>query len=120
MKNMSNKELCRALDAYAKSFQDLGPKGQPDEKAIRLGINVMKQAKKAIKQYDKAIELLKGFAFFCIDETVKEHGEDAGKVQEFLKQTYAAEWLEEQLALAKCENCEEYDDCENQNGKCGK
>lgn len=71
-------------------------------------------------QLGEAIDLLKEFAFYCVDLSVEEHCEHAARVQEFLKKTSAKDWIEEQLRLAKCEYCEEYDECKNQDGICEK
>ena len=62
-----------------------------------------------IDKYKEAIELLKEFAFYCIDESVGYHVEQAIKVQDFLKTTHAKEWLEEQL-----ETDDDYCECEEE------
>jgi len=69
-------------------------------------------------KFNEAIELLKEFAFYCVDDTLEEHAERAARVREFLKTTPAKEWLEEQLRLAKCAYCQTFDECEKQDGTC--
>lgn len=69
-------------------------------------------------KFNEAIELLKEFAFYCIDDSLEEHLQRAFKVREFLKTTPARDWLEKQLRLAKCAYCETFDECEKQDGTC--
>lgn len=69
-------------------------------------------------KFNEAIELLKEFAFYDPDGTLKEHLEKAYRVQEFLKTTPAKDWVEAQLRLAKCGWCEVYDECKRQDGIC--
>ena len=60
-----------------------------------LGLNEekVKDLIKRAEGYDKAIELLKEFAFYSTDSSIKEHCERSSRVQEFLRDTYAKEWL---------------------------
>lgn len=69
-------------------------------------------------KFNEAIELLKEFAFYCIDDPLEEHLQRAFKVREFLKTTPARDWLEKQLGFAKCAYCETFDECEKQDGTC--
>lgn len=88
------------------------------EIAISLVSKLEDKINKLEEENDKAIELLKEFAFYCIDDSVEDHCDRAVKVQEFLKTTKAKSWIETQLRLAKCDNCEMYDDCEHHDGYC--
>jgi hypothetical protein len=45
----------------------------------------------------KAIELLKEFAFYCVDASVEEHCEQAVKVQELLRELGHGQWVDEQI-----------------------
>lgn len=68
---------------------------------------------------EQSIELLKEFAFYWLDDSTDEHCARAVKVQEFLKNTPAAEWMIEQLRQSECDGCSEYEDCTNRDGTCG-
>lgn len=117
MGKMTNKELCRALYTFAESFKEIMPDNKDEGKHVKFGVDIMKRAKKAIKQGDKAIELLKEFAFYCVDESIEDHCAQAVKVQEFLKTTETKEWMEEQIKLSKCNVCERCD-CTTFDGNC--
>jgi hypothetical protein len=118
MERLSSKELCKALNAIKDSYKEISPDSKDEGKSIKFGINVLEQAIQAIEQSEQAIELLKEFAFYGMEESIQEHLEQALKVQEFLMGTDAKDWLEEQLTLCKCDDCEKYDECENQDGSC--
>lgn len=61
--------------------------------SIGLNEDKVKDLIKRVEGYDQAIELLKEFAFYDTDDSVKEHCERSSRVQDFLRDTYAKEWL---------------------------
>lgn len=71
------------------------------------------------EQVVKAIELLKEFAFYYIDASIEDHFAQAVKVQEFLKNTFAAEWLQTQLEINECDGCTDLESCKHKDGSCG-
>ncbi|MDF2891222.1 MAG: hypothetical protein K0R80_1589 [Clostridia bacterium] len=80
-----------------------GSLGVNDEKALDMISRV--------NTFNAAIELLKEFAFYDIDLSVEDYCVNAVKVQEFLKTTYATDWMNEQLIVNECIGCDEYDEC---------
>lgn len=74
--------------------------------------------------YVQAVELLKECAFYCVDASALDHCNQAIKVQEFLKTTYAKNWLDDifkkeriqllinespdECPITGCRKCESY------------
>lgn len=110
-------ETCNACEKeYNPKYSDGIVNGHPFCQNCIVGM-----AEESVTICDKlseVLELLKEFAFYCVDETNEEHGDRAGRVQDFLLTTSLKDWMEEQLRLSKCENCDDYDRCENQDGNC--
>ena len=73
----------------------------PDDKkeglSIKWGIKVMKQATKAIKQKDKAIEMLKRFAFVDPDDSMADRRNNASDVQKLLIELGYGDWVDNQI-----------------------
>lgn len=81
-------------------------------------LRLVQHKERFMANFDKAIELLKEFAFYCVDDTLEEHAQRAYKVQEFLLTTPAKEWVEKQRRLIKCAYCDTFEECEKQDGTC--
>jgi hypothetical protein len=45
----------------------------------------------------KAVELLKEFAFYCVDLSIQEHCDQAMKVQNFLRKVGYGKWIDDQI-----------------------
>lgn len=83
------RELQEQCDALSDTINMLSPYtiGRPESEVIA-----------EMKQHYKSIEMLKEFAFYCIDLSVEEHCEQAMKVQELLRELGHGKWVDEQIA----------------------
>lgn len=98
MLKLTTKDVIKSLKLIAVEYKNTVPDNKKESRAIYWGIRVMKQAREYIRQRDRAIELLKEFAFYCIDLSAQEHCEQAVKVQSFLREAGYGNWIDKQIA----------------------